>query len=109
MTIKQYKIWILLKLKLKNGYQEIVRVGYVKFTLIEQVFFKKTKKSELFFIFYRTDQFVQCFEGVKQSVKKYLQLTKAYTKIKAAQSIFRILIFNCLIYFYVEKVFTISS
>ena len=35
MTIKQYKIWILLKLKLKDGYQEIVRVGYVKFTLIE--------------------------------------------------------------------------
>ena len=29
MTIKPYKIWILLKLKLKNGNQKIVRVGYV--------------------------------------------------------------------------------
>ena len=35
MTIKPYKIWILLKLKLKNGNQKIVRAGYVKFTLIE--------------------------------------------------------------------------
>ena len=34
MTIKPYKIWILLKLKLKNGSQKIVHVGYVKFTLI---------------------------------------------------------------------------
>ena len=35
MTIKQYKIWILLKLKLKNGNQKIASVGYVKFTIIE--------------------------------------------------------------------------
>ena len=35
MTIKPYKIWILLKLKLKNENQKISRVGYVKFTLIE--------------------------------------------------------------------------
>ena len=49
MTIKQYKIWILLKLKLKNGNQKIVRVGYVKSTLMQQVFFKKVKKPELFF------------------------------------------------------------
>ena len=49
MTIKPYKIWILLKLKLKNGNQKIARVGYVKFTLIEKVFFKKAKKPKLFF------------------------------------------------------------
>ena len=35
MNIKPYKIWILLKLKFKNGNQKIVRDGYVKFTLIE--------------------------------------------------------------------------
>ena len=35
MTIKQWKIWILLKLKLQNENQKIVRVGYVKFTMIE--------------------------------------------------------------------------
>ena len=35
MTIKPYKISILLKLKLKNGNQKFVRVGFVKFTLIE--------------------------------------------------------------------------
>ena len=35
MTIKPYKIWMLLKLKLNNGNQKIVRAGYVKFTLIE--------------------------------------------------------------------------
>ena len=29
MTIKPYKIWMLLKLKLKSGNQKIVRVGYV--------------------------------------------------------------------------------
>ena len=33
ITIKPYKIWILLKLQ--NGNQKIARVGYVKFTLIE--------------------------------------------------------------------------
>ena len=49
MTIKPDKIWILLKLKLKNGNQKIVSVGYVKCTLIEYVFFKKVKKPELFF------------------------------------------------------------
>ena len=32
---KTIKIWILLKLKLKNGIQKIVRVGYVKFTLTD--------------------------------------------------------------------------
>ena len=35
MIIKPYKIWILLKLKLKNENQKIVHVGHVKFTLIE--------------------------------------------------------------------------
>ena len=35
ITIKPYKIWILLKSKLQNGNQKIARVGYVKFTLIE--------------------------------------------------------------------------
>ena len=35
MTMKLYKIWIRSKLKLKNGNQKIVRVGYVKFTLVE--------------------------------------------------------------------------
>ena len=35
MTIKPYKIWILLKLKLKNGNQKIAHVGYVNFKLIE--------------------------------------------------------------------------
>ena len=35
MNIKPYKIWILLKLKLNNGNQKIVCIGYVKFTLIE--------------------------------------------------------------------------
>ena len=35
MTMKLYKIWILSKLELKNGNQKIVRVGYVKFTLVE--------------------------------------------------------------------------
>ena len=35
MTIKPNKIWILLKLELKNGNQKTARVGYVKFTLIE--------------------------------------------------------------------------
>ena len=49
MTIKPEKIWILLKLKLKNGNQKIVRVGYLKCILIEYVFFKKFKKPELFF------------------------------------------------------------
>ena len=49
MTIKPFKIWIPLKLKLKNGNQKIARVDYVKFTLIEQVLFKKVKKPELFF------------------------------------------------------------
>ena len=49
MTIKPYKIWIRLKLKLKGRNQKIVRVGFVNFTLIEQVFFKKVKKPELFF------------------------------------------------------------
>ena len=52
MTIKPYKIWTLLKLK--NGNQKIVRVGYVKFTLIEHVFLKKVKKPELSF----TDQVI---------------------------------------------------
>ena len=46
---KTIQIWILLKLKLKNGNQKIARVGYVKFTLIEKVFFKKAKKPKLFF------------------------------------------------------------
>ena len=47
MTMKSYKIWILLKLNLKIGNQKIVCVGYVRFTLIEYVFFKKVKKPEL--------------------------------------------------------------
>ena len=41
MIIKLYRIWILLKLRLKNGNQKIVLVGYVKFPLIEQDFLKK--------------------------------------------------------------------
>ena len=49
MTIKPYTIWIFLKLKLKNGNQKIARVGYVKFTFIEYVFFKNVKKPKLFF------------------------------------------------------------
>ena len=35
MNLKPYKIWILLKLKLKTGNQKIARVGYEKFTLIQ--------------------------------------------------------------------------
>ena len=35
MTIKPYKIWTLLKLKLKNRNQKLAPVGYVKFTLIK--------------------------------------------------------------------------
>ena len=42
-------MWMLLKLKLKNGSQKMVCVGYVKSTLIQQVFFKKVKKPELLF------------------------------------------------------------
>ena len=49
MTIKPYKICVLLKSKLKDGTHKIARVCYVKFTLIEQVYFKKVKKAELFF------------------------------------------------------------
>ena len=41
MIMKLYKSWILLKSRFKNGNQKNVRVGYVEFTLIEQVFFKK--------------------------------------------------------------------
>ena len=48
MAIKPYKIWLLLKLKLKNENQKIFRAGYVKFTLIEQVFFKKVKSLNYF-------------------------------------------------------------
>ena len=35
ITIKPYKIWILLKLELKNGNEKIVRASYVKLTLAE--------------------------------------------------------------------------
>ena len=48
MIMRLYKSWILLKLRFKNGNQKNVRVGYVEFTLIEQVFFKKNK-PEIFF------------------------------------------------------------
>ena len=58
MTIKPYKIWTLLKLKIKNENQKIVCVHYVKgrFSL---------KKLKSLNYSYRTDHFAQCFEDVK--------------------------------------------
>ena len=58
MIMKLYKSWILLKSRFKNGNQKNVRVGYVEFTLIEQVFFKK-KISLKYFL--KIDLFIEMY------------------------------------------------
>ena len=68
---------VILKFKLKNGNQKNNRVGQAKFPLIRQVFFNKTKKSELFV---KNRSFLyKSYKVVQLSVKTYLHLIKAYT------------------------------